>query len=700
MEQSGPANWQTRVASFQLEEDFIAPDPVTDLAAEASTTNAVWLQWTATADNRSETDEYDIRYSLSPITPENWENATQVTNPPEPNQPGATQQFYISGLEFNQQYYFAMKVTDRQNNYSDLSNVASATTPGEPDIVASTDTIKKTLHQTLSSSEEYSVSNQGESDIRFTTTKNDDITHNAGEILKTYDSEVSGILGIQAVDEKFYLVNSSDQQLLVYDTVTGTIVDTAILHEEPFGITYDGEHLWIGSKQGLIKAYTLQGDSTELYIDIGAENFHALTYNGEFLLVNEVNKDEPIIKAFDTEGNYVRNYQTQIGFDIWQSTWVEQHQSGKLWITNNDGVISQLKLEDGVFTKTQTFEAPSMISYALTHDDSDIVYAEIAEKIHMVDDGVSEVNWLEVTPIRDTIAAQQETILDLKFVSGDLQPGVYSGVMTIHSNDPDEEQIELPLQMTLLEYNPVQVDVTSSADTICEGTQVEFSANISGGEGDYEIEWSSDPAGFEASSDVVTARPEFGTKYYVHVTDGIMDVTDSISLNVKPAPDVTLGPDTSICKNHTLSLTLDEGYESYLWSDGSEGTTLTVDSTNTDNGSNSFWAEVTGNNGCTSADTLVVVQEDCAGVAEIDNVTLNVYPNPTHNTTRLVIDGHWKNLRLSVLNSGGQTLLQRSVEEGKGEKVINIDLTERPAGTYYIQLKVNDKSMTQKILKL
>ena len=700
VEQSGATNWQTRIASFQLEEDFLAPDPVTDLAAETPTTNGVWLDWTATPDNRGEVDEYDLRYSQSPITPENWEDATQVAEPPDPKQPGDTQQFYISGLQFNQEYYFAMKVIDRQNNVSDLSNVVSVTTPGIPDIEASTDTIKKTLHQTLSTTEQYSITNQGESDIRFNTTKRDDIAHNAGEILKSYNSEVSGVLGIQAVDEKFYLVNYSEDQLMVYDTVESAIIDTANVHEKPFGITYDGEHLWIGSKQGQIKAYTLQGDSTGMNIDIGTDKFHAISYNGKHLLVNEVNKDNPDIKAFDTEGNHIKNYQTQIDFDIWQSTWVEQHQSGKLWITNDDGVISQLKLENGIFTKAQTFEAPDEVSYALSHDGTDIIYAEIAGKIHMVDDGVSEVHWLKVSPAKDTIAAQQETVVDLKFVSGDLQPGTYSGILTIHSNDPNEEQIEVPLQLTLLEYNPVQLNATSSVDTVCEETQVEFSADISGGEGDYEVEWSSEPTGFEAETTVVTTRPEAGTKYYVHVTDGIMTVEDSISLNVKPAPDATLGPDTTICKSHTLPLTLNEGYESYQWSDGSEGNTLTIDSTNTENGANIFWANVTGNNGCSVTDTVEIVQEDCAGIAEIEDIALEIYPNPTHNKTHLLIDGQWENLHLSVLNTGGQTIRQRSVENEKGEKIINIDLSGESKGTYYIRLKAEEKSITRKILKL
>jgi len=701
VEQSGSVNWQTRIASFLLEEDFIPPEPVTDLAADTPTTNGVWLNWTATADNQGKTHEYDIRYDESPIDSLTWEEATAVSNTPSPNEPGQEQQFYISDLEFNQDYYFAMKVLDRQNNYSGLSNVVSTATPGLPDIAAQTDTIRKEIYNYDTETEEYLIANNGESDIRLSFTKTDNLTHNPGEDLRSYATGTSGILGVQSLEDKFYLVNNSSGTLLVYDTVSKQITDEFSIHEEPFGITYDGERLWVGSKNGEIIAYTKEGDSAGMSVSIGESGYHALAFSGEYFYVNKVNIENPPVKVIDMEGNVIDNLQTNLEFDIWQSTWVDRHQNGKLWITNNDGIISQLKLEEGVFTALQTFEAPATISYSLSHDGSDLVYTELSGVTHLVDDGVSEVNWLEISPVNDTVPAQEERTIDFIFKTDAMFPGSYSGTASIHSNDPDEALIDVPLELSIMDYDSLKASITSaSPDTVCEGTAAQLSANVSEGTGSYDFSWYSSPEGFTSNEQEVSVYPVETTTYYVEVNDGVITAKDSVVLNVKPAPDISLGEDTTICKNHTLELALEEGYENYLWSEGSAGTSITIDSTNTQDGENTFWVEVEGNNGCITTDTLIVTREDCAGIQEFADASIKIFPNPTENNSQLVLNGRWESFRLTVMSSNGQEIVIKQIAGGNGTKQVLIDLSNEQSGTYYINLQTNNASVTRKLMKL
>lgn len=71
---------------------------------------------------------YDVRYSTSSITNDNWSSATEATGETAPQTAGATETFSVTGLDSGTDYYFAIKTSDEVPNASGLSNVASGTT--------------------------------------------------------------------------------------------------------------------------------------------------------------------------------------------------------------------------------------------------------------------------------------------------------------------------------------------------------------------------------------------------------------------------------------------------------------------------------------------------------------------------------------------------------------------------------------------
>jgi len=103
-----------------------------DIAAidTAITPSSVTLYWTAPGDdnNTGTAWVYDIRYSLSPITEENWNQATSVLGEPSPGPAGTHEQFNVTNLASNTTYYFGIKAADESGNWSELSNVEAATT--------------------------------------------------------------------------------------------------------------------------------------------------------------------------------------------------------------------------------------------------------------------------------------------------------------------------------------------------------------------------------------------------------------------------------------------------------------------------------------------------------------------------------------------------------------------------------------------
>jgi len=120
-----------------------APALVTDLAIVDVTGGidaGMTLQWTAAGDdgNQGTATSYEIRYSTTFITANNFSNATLVTDPPSPKPAGSVEKHAISALAPGTLYYVAMTVTDERGNTSLLSNVVSGATPDgvAPDTVS------------------------------------------------------------------------------------------------------------------------------------------------------------------------------------------------------------------------------------------------------------------------------------------------------------------------------------------------------------------------------------------------------------------------------------------------------------------------------------------------------------------------------------------------------------------------------------
>lgn len=110
--------------------DTTVPAPVANLGAQAGTNNGeIRLTWTASGDDggTGTAASYDIRYSLTAITAQNWSQASQAANEPTPQAAGSAESFTIANLNQAQMYYFALRVIDEDGNTSSLSNMVSAT---------------------------------------------------------------------------------------------------------------------------------------------------------------------------------------------------------------------------------------------------------------------------------------------------------------------------------------------------------------------------------------------------------------------------------------------------------------------------------------------------------------------------------------------------------------------------------------------
>lgn len=74
-------------------------------------------------------------------------------------------------------------------------------------------------------------------------------------------------------------------------------------------------------------------------------------------------------------------------------------------------------------------------------------------------------DWLSVEPINGTIAPQESVDLDVYVNAGSLLEGDYPGTLTINSNDPENSEIIIPIN--LLVRDEVGVDENQAIDVVC-----------------------------------------------------------------------------------------------------------------------------------------------------------------------------------------------------------------------------------------
>ncbi len=98
--------------------------PVQDLRAVPFGPNGMWTQWTSPEGEDVESDSFELRYATTPITLENWNDATPYAGNPVSANPGDVISLTITGLPIDRTYYLATRSHTRGHLEPVLSNVA------------------------------------------------------------------------------------------------------------------------------------------------------------------------------------------------------------------------------------------------------------------------------------------------------------------------------------------------------------------------------------------------------------------------------------------------------------------------------------------------------------------------------------------------------------------------------------------------
>jgi len=438
------------------EPDSIPPGQVMDLAIVEAGSNWLDAQWTAVGDddNTGKASRYDLRYATFPIDDANFETATRVASTPKPGDPGTLESARVSGLDFNTTYYVAVRALDEFGNAGASSPSASGTTLGIPDIAATPLSLADALLTGGTSQQTLTLSNVGQGTLDFEIPKpmllGNPVVANAYAAFPkgTVDPREGApvIEGAGGPDNFGYRwVDSND----------------------PFGPTF----AWMDISGVGNVAMTSGDDATAGPFPIG---FDFPFYEGDFnqfyvcsngfisLSSNSVDYNNQPLPSAGAPGNLIAPFWDDLVAD---GAAVYFHNDGNRLIVQWEGVshydsggpytFQALIYPDGTIEyQYNTMGAPTAECTVGVQNGTGSDGLTVAFNTAYVTDGLAVQiraipQWVTVAPASGTIYAPNSTSLDVNFDASGLIGGTYDGVIRILSNDPDESEFQIPVQLVV-----------------------------------------------------------------------------------------------------------------------------------------------------------------------------------------------------------------------------------------------------------
>ena len=105
---------------------------------------------------------------------------------------------------------------------------------------------------------------------------------------------------------------------------------------------------------------------------------------------------------------------------------------------------------------------------------------------------------------------------------------------------------------------------------------------------------------------------------------------DTIQIQIDEEFQIFLGMDTLIKLSDSIQFIIDNDYDSYLWSDGTETNSILVKANSYGAGNFPIWVYAM-NGVCESSDTISLTIIDGSGTMELNKETITISPIPCHD---------------------------------------------------------------------
>jgi subtilisin family serine protease len=438
--------------------DSIPPGAVTDLAVDAAGSNWLIVDWTAPGDDgySGTASRYIVKYSATPIDALNFDAAMTAPNPPDPEMVGTMQDMKIAGLDFSTTYYVAMKAVDEFGNASGVSNLASGTTLGAPDIDVDPTSLSATL-------------------LAGATTTQTLTLYNVLQGTLDFEIPVPDLITLPPLQAAYVEYGKDETDPRVGDPVLeGTGGPDSFGYrwvdsDEPFGPTFD----WTDISGTGTMALSSGDDSNVGPFPIGFPfSYYGVEYNSfricsngflSFTSSSTAYSNQPLPNA-GAPANMVAPFWDDLNLTASGEVYYESDGSRLIVQWNNAAHYDSgspytfqaiLNADGSIVFQYLTVGSPDNsatvgIQNASGTDALQVVYNtayahdNLAIKIQAVP------QWITVTPTSGTVYAGDNTVLNVDYDSGGLLGGTYDANVRILSNDPDEPTFTVPVTLTVI----------------------------------------------------------------------------------------------------------------------------------------------------------------------------------------------------------------------------------------------------------
>lgn len=454
--------------------DTLPPGAVADLGVTETGSSHLRLAWTATGDDggTGRASAYDLRYSTSPITDAaSFAAATPVAGP-DPQPAGSPETFELGGLAHSTPYYVALRALDEFGNTGPVSNVATGTTLGPPDLAASPGTFSATLLTGATETQTLQLSNVGQGTLDFTIP--------TPELMFTQPAPFDYVPLAKGADDiqigQPVLAGAGGPDGFGYRWIDSN---------EPGGPAFAWEDI---TATGSLLALT-GDDATSGAVPIGFDfPYYGGTFNSLRVCTNGWLSFTSTANAYDNQqlpnagapasliapmwddldfgtGSYVYTYGDASHFVV---SWVgaPRYQTGGPYtfqaILYATGEIRFQYLTMGTVTSSATvgIQNEARTIGLTTAFNTNYLANNLAVRI------LPLRQWLNVTPTAGRIPAGGSQNLSVNFNALGVEGGIFDGTIRIVNNDPDENPTLLPAQLHVLGAP----DVALSPDPIDFGT--------------------------------------------------------------------------------------------------------------------------------------------------------------------------------------------------------------------------------------
>lgn len=274
--------------------------------------------------------------------------------------------------------------------------------------------------------------------------------------------------------------------------------------------------------------------------------------------------------------------------------------------------------------------------------------------------------------------------------------------VTVYLNETNAYGCSSEVSMNVL-VKPSPIPVINGVDMACaNSTNIVFTAEINEGN---TFTWNVEGGSIGSGQDTQEISVNWGQPLTGIVTltetDSENQCSNSVSHEVTiKAPVINLPSDTTICINHTIQLSADAGYETYVWSNGESQSQITILAEDIGAGnSKDYSVTVTDTDGCETIATTLVNVEACTGLPENTNSSFVIYPNPNSGEFTILFDKTLKgDALIQIFHSTGREVLNRNITINAMKQIETFNLNNLPAGIYFIKVKSAKGSTLQKLL--